>query len=95
MSSAQLRSRDVMRVLTNEHIKRQGDKTTSVKTEDVAKAFSAEREPRWCTYCGKLGHTTKRCWTKQKDENQGGSRRGNNNAHGRGANNIQWRANSN
>uniref|UniRef100_A0AAV1TWC1 Polyprotein n=1 Tax=Peronospora matthiolae TaxID=2874970 RepID=A0AAV1TWC1_9STRA len=95
MSSAELRSRDVVRVLTNEHIKRQGDKTTSVKTEDAAKAFSAEREPRQCTYCGKLGHTAERCWTKQKDENQGGARRGGNNARGRGANNIQWRTNSN
>uniref|UniRef100_A0AAV1UY19 CCHC-type domain-containing protein n=1 Tax=Peronospora matthiolae TaxID=2874970 RepID=A0AAV1UY19_9STRA len=90
MSSAELRSRDVVRVLTNEHIKRQGDKTTSVKTEDAAKAFSTEREPRQCTYCGKLGHTAERCWTKQKDENQGGARRGGNNARGRGANNIQW-----
>uniref|UniRef100_A0AAV1V9V8 CCHC-type domain-containing protein n=1 Tax=Peronospora matthiolae TaxID=2874970 RepID=A0AAV1V9V8_9STRA len=88
MSSSELRSRDVVRVLTNEHIKRQGDKTTSVKTEDTAKAFSAEREPRQCTYCGKLGHTAERCWTKQKDENQGGARRGGNNARGRGANNV-------
>uniref|UniRef100_A0AAV1V9P2 CCHC-type domain-containing protein n=1 Tax=Peronospora matthiolae TaxID=2874970 RepID=A0AAV1V9P2_9STRA len=80
MSSAELQSRDVVKVLTNEHIKRQGDKTTSVKTEDAAKAFSAEREPRQCTYCGKLGHTAERCWTKQKDENQGGARRGGNNA---------------
>uniref|UniRef100_A0AAV1TDY6 CCHC-type domain-containing protein n=1 Tax=Peronospora matthiolae TaxID=2874970 RepID=A0AAV1TDY6_9STRA len=95
MNSAELRSRDVVRVLTNEHIKRQGDKTTSVKTEDTAKAFSTEREPRQCTYCGKLGHTAERCWTKQKDENQGGARRGGNNARGRGANNVQWRTNNN
>uniref|UniRef100_A0AAV1VAG5 CCHC-type domain-containing protein n=2 Tax=Peronospora matthiolae TaxID=2874970 RepID=A0AAV1VAG5_9STRA len=95
MNSAELRSRDVVKVLTNEHIKRQGDKTTSVKTEDAAKAFSTEREPRQCTYCGKLGHTAERCWTKQKDENQGGARRGGNNARGRGANNVQWRTNSN
>uniref|UniRef100_A0AAV1TGP8 Uncharacterized protein n=1 Tax=Peronospora matthiolae TaxID=2874970 RepID=A0AAV1TGP8_9STRA len=88
MSSAELRSRDVVRVLTNEHIKRQGDKTKSVKTKDAAEAFSTEREPRQCTYCRKLGHTAERCWTKQKDENQGGARRGGNNARGRGANNV-------
>uniref|UniRef100_A0AAV1TG26 CCHC-type domain-containing protein n=1 Tax=Peronospora matthiolae TaxID=2874970 RepID=A0AAV1TG26_9STRA len=88
MSSAELRSRDVVRVLTNDHIKRQGDKTKSVKTEDAAKAFSTEREPRQCPHCGKLGHTAERCWTKQKDENQGGARRGGNNARGRGANNA-------
>uniref|UniRef100_A0AAV1TEU5 CCHC-type domain-containing protein n=1 Tax=Peronospora matthiolae TaxID=2874970 RepID=A0AAV1TEU5_9STRA len=87
MSSAGLRSRDVVRVI-DEHIDVQGDKTTSVKTEDAGKAFSAEREHRQCTHCGKLGHTVERCWTKQKDENQGEARRGVNNARGLGANNA-------
>ncbi|KAG2966041.1 hypothetical protein PC120_g27147 [Phytophthora cactorum] len=79
MSSAELRSQDVVKVLTNEHIKRQGEKTATATVKT-------------CTYCGKLGHTVDKCWTKQKDENRGPRRGGNDNGNGRGrgANNIQW-----
>ncbi|KAG3025846.1 hypothetical protein PC120_g6214 [Phytophthora cactorum] len=96
MSNAELRSQDVVQVLTNEHIKRQGKKTATVKTENAAKAFNTDRESRQCTYCGKLGHTVDKCWTKQKDENRGPRRggNGNGNGRGRGANNIQWRNDS-
>ena len=93
MSSAELRSREVVRMLTNEHIKRQGNKTASVKTEEATKAFSTEREIRQCTFCGKLGHTVERCWTKQKEENRGTRRGGN--ARGRGANQVQWQGYNN
>ncbi|KAG3002461.1 hypothetical protein PC120_g19715 [Phytophthora cactorum] len=92
MSNAELRLQDVVKVLTNEHIKRQGEKTATVKTENAAKAFNTDRESRQCTYCGKLGHVINKCWTKQKDENRG-PRRGDN-GRGRGANNIQWRNDS-
>ncbi|KAG4053402.1 hypothetical protein PC123_g11458 [Phytophthora cactorum] len=70
MSNAELRSQDVVKVLTNEHIKRQGETTATVKTENAAKAFNTDRESRQCTYCGKLGHMIDKCWTKQKDENR-------------------------
>lgn len=83
----ELRSRDIVKVLTSEHIKRKREKMTSVKTEEATKAFSAEREPRQCTYCTKLGHTAERCWTRQKDENQAAQRGGNN--RGSGDNNVR------
>ncbi|POM58554.1 Hypothetical protein PHPALM_36782 [Phytophthora palmivora] len=89
LSNAELRSQDVVKVLTNEHIKRQGEKAASVKIEDAARAFNAERETRRCDYCEKLGHIIDKCWTKQKDENRGARRGGN--GRGRGANNVQWR----
>uniref|UniRef100_A0AAV1TXJ1 Uncharacterized protein n=1 Tax=Peronospora matthiolae TaxID=2874970 RepID=A0AAV1TXJ1_9STRA len=77
MSSAELRSRDVVRVLTNEHIKRQGDKTDivyilrKIGAHGGAVLDQAEgRESRWSST------RRQQCsWT--------------------GANNVQWRTNSN
>uniref|UniRef100_A0AAV1T521 Retrovirus-related Pol polyprotein from transposon TNT 1-94-like beta-barrel domain-containing protein n=1 Tax=Peronospora matthiolae TaxID=2874970 RepID=A0AAV1T521_9STRA len=76
-SSAELRSQDVVRVLTNEHIKRQRNTTTSVNTEEATKAFSTERKFRQCTFCGKLGHTVIMCRTKQREDDRGDRRSGN------------------
>lgn len=72
MRNEELRTQDVVKVLKNKHAKRQGEKITStattVKTKDAAKVFSTESEHYQCTYCGKVGHTVDRCWTKQKNE---------------------------
>uniref|UniRef100_A0AAV1T2R5 Retrovirus-related Pol polyprotein from transposon TNT 1-94-like beta-barrel domain-containing protein n=1 Tax=Peronospora matthiolae TaxID=2874970 RepID=A0AAV1T2R5_9STRA len=45
--------------------------------EDASKAFSTEREPYQCTYCGKVVNTVDRSWTKQKNEDRGARRGGN------------------
>ncbi|KAF1314476.1 Copia protein, partial [Globisporangium splendens] len=58
-------------------VRRSGEKKT-VKTEDHAKAFNAENEPRVCSFCGKVGHTADRCWTKNKQAGRRPSRMGGN-----------------
>uniref|UniRef100_A0AAV1VNU9 Uncharacterized protein n=1 Tax=Peronospora matthiolae TaxID=2874970 RepID=A0AAV1VNU9_9STRA len=93
MSSAELQTHDIEKVLMNENIKRQGEKKTSVNTEEASKTISTERESRQCTFWSKKEHTVDRCWTKQKKENRGAQRGGN--ARGRGVDRVQWQEYSN
>ena len=75
MICAELRSRHVARVLTNDYIKRQGEKTASVKTEEAVKDFSTERDPpsahsakKWNTRSSTAGPSRSkriRCSTRQ------------------------------
>ena len=64
-----------------------------METEEATKAFNTEREVRQCTFCGKLGHTVERCWTKQKEDNRE-TRRGGNDRE-RGANQLLWQGYNN
>ncbi|GAB9476362.1 putative Integrase [Globisporangium polare] len=55
ISNTDLETQDVIEVLTNEHVKRSGEQKAE-KTEDHAKAFNAENEPRVCSFCGKRNY---------------------------------------
>ncbi|KAF1328883.1 Pol protein, partial [Globisporangium splendens] len=64
-NNTDLKTQDMIKMLNNENVKRSGKRKT-VKTEDHAKASNAENEPRVCSFCGRVGHTVDRCWTKNK-----------------------------
>jgi hypothetical protein len=43
-------------------------KTAPANSDDHAKAFVSEQDPRVCSFCGKTGHSVDRCWTKNKQD---------------------------
>ena len=69
VSNAELRTKDMVKALTNKYAKRPVKKmttaTTTVKAQKETKAFIIERKPYQCTYCDKVGYTTERCWKNQ------------------------------
>ena len=62
MNDRELHTQDIIRALTNEHVKRTASETNVIK--DETSAFNTEREVRKCTYCGRDGHLENKCWSK-------------------------------
>ena len=62
MNEREMHIQDIIRALTNEHVKRTASETNIIK--DEMSAFNTGKDVQKCTYCGKDGHSENKCWSK-------------------------------
>jgi len=77
MSDKTLKTQDVIKALTNEHIKQTANIKMENDTKRSSKAFNIQsNDGKYCTFCKRNGHTQSYCWQKRTKSN--GKKKGKN-----------------